>query len=259
MESKTENAHKKNDVRPDEASLQRLSEDRRFFKAVANYMANVLGIDRNTITEMLAKKIESRNVDQLVSEAVSRYFGFGPNANGGIGYAVDRRLDKTVDEYVRETMDRTCRGWIDRAVQLKCEEIAGVNGDRPVAFEPGTEKIPSLYKYPAAAYLELPLLQKLVGDWVRENLPVPARVNFTIKLNPSKEEAACIDFHQLKDGEADMLNPLRSEPGRYRAPSGACRIHQCGIEKLAAKFLGWDRIGRMVADSNGIAIFPPEI
>lgn len=258
MESKPENAHKKNDARPSEASLQRLSEDRRFFKAVANYMANVLGIDRNTITEMLAKKVESRNVDQLVSEAVCRYFGFGPNANGGIGYAVDSRLDKTVDQYVRETMDKTCRGWIDRAVQIKCEEIAGVNSSKDVAFEPGAEKVPSLYRYSAAAYVELPLLQKIAGDWIRNNLPMPARVNFTVKLNPSKEEAACIDFHGLKDEEADMLNPLRAEPGHYRAPYGACRIRQYGVEKLVAELLCWDRIGRMIADENGLAVFPPE-
>lgn len=242
-------------VKPDEASLQRLSEDRRFFKAVANYMANVLGIDRNAVTEMLAKKVESRNVDQLVSEMVCRYFGFGPDANN-IGYAVDKRIDKTVDQYVRETMDKTCRGWIDRAIQKKAEEIAGRSTDAV----PGTpiQPAPGLELYHNGAYLSRELLQKLAGDWIGANMPLPARLSYTVKLLQSGSEPAVLDIYNLKDGEADLLNPLREDPGHYRAASGACRVKFWGVKKLVSSMLGWPEIGRAVVDAEGIAVFPPE-
>lgn len=254
-----EAAHKKNEVRPSEASLQRMSDDRRFFKAVANYMANVLGVDRNAITGMLAKKVDSRNVDQLVSEAVAKYFGFGPNAAGGIKYAVNKRLDKTVDQYVRETMDRTCRGWIDRQVQIKVEEIAGLDAGKPAnAQRDPAEKRPELYRYSEGAYIGLPLLQKIAGDWIRNNMPVPARINYTVKLNPSADEAVCLDVYNLVNEEAELLNALRQEPVHPRVPCTASRVRQYGVAKLAAELLGWDRIGRIVADADGIAVFPPE-
>ncbi len=246
----------KSGVKPKEADLQRLSEDRRYFKAVSNYMANVLGIDRTAITEMLAKKVESRNVDQMVSEMVCRYFGFGPNANN-IGYAVDARIDKTVEQYVKETMDRTCRGWIDRAVQLKCEEIAGRT---PGHAEDGVpvQNAPGLELYGAGAYVGLGLLQKLAGDWLKANMPEPDRLDYTVKLLQSGSEPAVLDIYNLKDGEADMLNPLREDPGHYRAASGACRVKFWGVKKLIADMLGWNAIGRAVVDAEGMAVFPPE-
>ena len=257
MESNDRKTHKKNDVKPSEASLQRLSEDKRYFKAVANYMANVLGIDRNAITEMLAKKVDSRNVDQLVADMVCKYFGFGPNANS-IGYAVDKRIGQTIDEHVRETMDRTCRGWIDRAVQLKCEEIAGRTTGNAKDGVP-VQNAPGLELYQGSAYVSLGLLQKLAGDWIQENMPMPARLNYTVKLLQSGSEPAVLDIYNLKDDEADLLNPLREDPGHYRAASGACRIKSWGIKKLVADMLGWERIGRIVVDTDGMAVFPPEI
>lgn len=250
------NTHKKNFEKPAPEELTRLSEHRHFFRAVSNYMANVLKIDRTAVDEMLEKKVEARNVDALVSKMVAKYFGFGPDANG-LGYHVKKRIDETVDRYVRETMDKTCRGWIDREVQRKAEEIAGTG--RAPADMSKAPRVPNLEIYQGAAYAGITLIQKLAGDWIAANMPDPEHVRYTVKVMPSADVPVCIDLYNLRSGETDLLNTLRENPGHYRPVSGSARIDAYGVKKLLAEYLIWDSVGRIVPDRDGLAVFPEEI
>lgn len=88
--------------------------EKQLYKAVANYLGNELGVNRNYVDGILREKIEARNPEALVRQAVERYFRKGPS-----GY----RSEEIVRERVNQILDARIRRALDEGVQEQLDEI----------------------------------------------------------------------------------------------------------------------------------------
>lgn len=88
--------------------------EKQLYKAVANYLGNELGVNRNYVDGILREKIEARNPDALVRQAVERYFRKGPS-----GY----RSEEIVRERVNQILDARIRQALDEGVQEQLDEV----------------------------------------------------------------------------------------------------------------------------------------
>lgn len=88
--------------------------EKQLYKAVANYLGNELGVNRNYVDGILREKIEARNPEALVRQAVERYFKKGPS-----GY----RSEEIVRERVNQILDARIRQALDEGVQEQLDEV----------------------------------------------------------------------------------------------------------------------------------------
>lgn len=243
----------------------RLSDDKRYFKAVSNYMANVLGIDRNEISKMLAEKIEQRNVDQAVLETVQRYFGVGVN-----GYCVDgivkTKIDKLVEEHVKATLQKGASAWMDKLIQEKLEEMMdnerrgrldAVKNPTCTAGQRSYRPRPGQSVYNAGAYIEIRLIDAIIGQWLENNLG--RRPDFETKLRSDELAEAKILVRGICPEEARAFEELFPRSHRVDYYANTIIIGPFGVAHLIAKSLGWNEISRIVAGQDGVCVFPPEI
>lgn len=101
--------------------------EKQLYKAVANYLGNELGVDRNYVDGILREKIEARNPEALVRQAVERYFRKGPS-----GY----RSEEIVRERVNQILDARIRRALDEGVQEQLDEIIKRHVDAIVGGTP---------------------------------------------------------------------------------------------------------------------------
>lgn len=102
--------------------MQELSQ-KDVYKAVSQYLRE-LGIDRNYVENMLRQKIDARNPEDLVRQAVSKYF-----RRGSDGYdAAQIVLDKTrqvINETVRTAMRNGVQEQLDAVINEHVAQITG--------------------------------------------------------------------------------------------------------------------------------------
>lgn len=101
--------------------------EKQLYKAVANYLGNELGVNRNYVDGILREKIEARNPEALVRQAVERYFRKGPS-----GY----RSEEIVRERVNQILDARIRRALDEGVQEQLDEIIKRHVDAIVGGTP---------------------------------------------------------------------------------------------------------------------------
>lgn len=101
--------------------------EKQLYKAVANYLGNELGVNRNYVDGILREKIEARNPETLVRQAVERYFRKGPS-----GY----RSEEIVRERVNQILDARIRRALDEGVQEQLDEIIKRHVDAIVGGTP---------------------------------------------------------------------------------------------------------------------------
>lgn len=97
--------------------------EKQLYKAVANYLGNELGVDRNYVDRILREKIEARNPEALVRQAVERYFKKGPSGYRSeeivrerVNQILDARIRRALDEGVREQLDEVVKRHVDAIV-----------------------------------------------------------------------------------------------------------------------------------------------
>lgn len=237
-----------------------LSDDKRYYKAVSNYLANELGLDRNEIRKMLAEKIEARNVDQVVLEAVQHYFGFGVNALN-VGAHVKARVDQSVDEHVRTMFKNGAGAWIDKLVQDKLDLMAGnlAQSEIEAARHPAlTARRPNLDLYAGAAYLHRPLAENFIAAWLYEKTgrdPV-----FELQLRPGQPDwpIQC-RVKGLKTEDAPIFEGLKSPSGSCRIWGGETTMGETALKTIFARYLGWPEVARLIADRDGILALPARL
>lgn len=240
-----------------------LSDDKRYFKAVSNYMANVLGIDRNEIYKMLAEKIEARNVDQAVLEAVTRYFGFGPDGFGH-GSHVEDRLNRSVDQYVKEMFQKGAGAWMDRLIQERLEQMAGNDhvAARDRARDPDTKTAsrPGLYVYSTSVWLDLPTFNAMISEWIEKSLPARPHA-FTTQLRTKDKfwpHELTVNVKSLDKDELKVVDDVNESTTPSWPGWRDVNITDKAVKKILAQALGWPEVSRIVAGTDGVAVFPPE-
>lgn len=98
--------------------------EKQLYKAVANYLGNELGVNRNYVDDILREKIEARNPEALVRQAVERYFKKGPS-----GYRseeiVRERVNQILDARIRQALDEGVREQLDEIIKQHVDAIVG--------------------------------------------------------------------------------------------------------------------------------------
>lgn len=94
------------------------------YRAVSNYLANELGVDREFVAEMLDKKIDQRNPGQLVKEAVAAYLGVGHDAVNA-DYVAQTHLRDLVAAEVRAAMTDEMRAKLAAVVDAEIDRMTG--------------------------------------------------------------------------------------------------------------------------------------
>ena len=240
-----------------------MAADRRFFKAVSNYMANVLGIDRDEIYKMLAEKIDARNVDQMVLESVEKYFAVGHNAATGATDFVKRKISECVEEHVKTQLRKGAEAWMDGLVQQELDRMAG--NARLDALDAARRpnvagmRRPGLDLYAAGAWISLELLDNMIALWLVQNMPSmpddrPRK--FETELKPPRTGREITVRIECADKDARLLSALRPENDLPRAWSGRVPVSDYGVKKIIASSLGWPAVSRLVAGTDGVAAFP---
>ena len=95
--------------------------EKQIFKAVSQYLRE-LGIDRNYVDAVLREKIEARNPEELVRQAVCKYFNKGPDG----WRAEDFVLTKTkevVNETIKTAMASGVREQLDTVIDEHVRQI----------------------------------------------------------------------------------------------------------------------------------------
>lgn len=94
------------------------------YRQLSNYVANELGVNRTVILEMLATKIEQRNVDQLIKESVEAYFQVGHAAiNPALPTIIENVIRKRTDQLVHDAITREVQDIINQIVKNRVTEI----------------------------------------------------------------------------------------------------------------------------------------
>lgn len=248
---------------PSPEELMEMTADRRFFKAVSNYMANVLGIDRDEIYKMLAEKIDARNVDQMVLESVEKYFAVGHNAASGATGFVQDKIAKCVEEHVKAQFRKGAGAWMDGLVQQELDRMAG-NARLDALSAARTPNVtgirrPGLDLYAAGAWIDLKLLDNMISLWLAQNmppLPDDRPRKFETCLKPLRTGQEAVVHIECKAQEASLLAPLRPEDDPPRPWANMVSVGDYGVKKIIAASLGWPAVSRLVAGDDGIAAFP---
>lgn len=92
------------------------------YRAVSNYLSNELGIDRNYIEALLEKKIDERNPEQLVLDAISKYFNKGPNG-WRCEDIVRERVNAVIDKHVGFAMESGVKQQLQSTIQEHVQQI----------------------------------------------------------------------------------------------------------------------------------------
>lgn len=248
---------------PSPEELMEMTGDRRFFKAVSNYMANVLGIDRNEISRMLAEKIDARNVGQMVLETVEKYFSTGVNAAPAATDFVKRKISECVEEHVKAQFRKGAGAWMDGLVQQELDRMAGnARLDAlSAARRPNITGMrrPGLDLYAAGAWIGLKLLDNMIALWLAQNMPAMPDGNprkFETELKPPRTGHEVTVRIECADKDARLLSALRPENDPPRSWSGRVPVSDYGVKKIIASSLGWPAVSRLVAGTDGVAAFP---
>ena len=224
--------------------------DRRFFKAVCNYMANGLKLDRDAVRGIVEKKVESMGVEALVERCVTKYFGFGPDAHSAEDWT-RARIGKAVDRYVEQKLASGMGSWLDRTIQAHMDQIAGSTGTGtvPVRRRPGLES------WKGALLLDSRLVNACVGEWLLANIDGNGSLSFCLDLESG--DGPCVKLEHLDDGSMGALNALRKAPGRYATFLGEASIDAYMLSRLLETQLGLPSgaIGRITAVPGGLAAF----
>lgn len=183
--------------------------DRRFFKAVCNYMSNVLKMDAEAIRKIIGEKVESMGVEALVERHVKRYFGFGPDAHSADSW-FRARIDKVVDGYIKDAMEHGMKEWMDVQIQHRMDQIAGC------AAKPAAKTVnrPGLTSYAGAMALNKSLINCCIGDWLEASMPESER-KAVYTLDLESKASPCVMLQRIGNEGMDALNALRKAPGRY--------------------------------------------
>lgn len=248
---------------PSTEELMGMTSDRRFFKTVSNYMANVLGIDRDEIYKMLAEKIDARNVDQMVLESVERYFTVGHDAASGATDFVRRKISECVEDHVKAQFRKGAGAWMDGLIQGELDRMAG--NARLDALDKARRpnvtgmRRPGLDLYAAGAWVDLKLLDNMVALWLAQNMPPMPEDRprkFETDLKPLRTGQEAVVRIECKSQEAGLLAPLRPANDPPRPWANMVSVGDYGVKKIIAASLGWPAVSRIVAGEDGVAAFP---
>lgn len=244
---------------PEEKDMRRA-----VYKAVRNYIANELGLDRNEIRKILDERIAARNPEQLIKESVERYFHTGHDAFQA-GDAVKRQVTKTVDEYVAKEMQSGARPYLDSLIQERVDEITGRLGNKAPALPGVPGRRANATYFAGAALVDRTLAKYAFAQWIERTFDTSGdrKIAFRINENPNPYCSWSVTLDGLRPSDQAGLDTLRpyctDTQLMFHHLSGAGQsvtLPTAACEKILSNELGWFEIDRTYPCPDGLLVLP---
>lgn len=187
------------------------------YKAVSNYLSNELGIDRNYVDRVIAGKIEARNVEAQVRQAVAAYFHKGPTGWRADDFVRDA-IKAEIDKHVQAQLKSGAGTYLNALIQQHVDQICAASGAaRPVpGNEDAIEAQPGIDIYRTAVVMSQPAVDQAMADW------------------------ADLKFTRTDPGKVKLKSVQETDHVRYEL-SGLRYGHPDDLMELAAGLSGSDR------------------
>lgn len=247
-------------TRPSDQELAKISDDKRFFLAVSNYMANVLGVDRTYLSELIDEKLSQRNIEQAILEHVQRYFRVGVN-----GMAADRvvmnKIDQLVTNYVTKELQNGAAEEIDKMVQNQIARIAAAIAPEQDDPEPEYRPMPGGSQVcDQVVWLDRDVIRSWIRKWLAEAFPGQDPISFSVWLRPAAGNDISIVFTLRNASDTSRFQPYFTS-GRSSAygtePNLELTLRDQDAAALLAGIAHID-LARMLADAQGVALIPKQ-
>lgn len=247
-------------TRPSDQELARISDDKRFFLAVSNYMANVLGVDRAYLAEPIDEKLSQRNIEQAILERVQRYFRVGVNGMSADRVARDK-IDQLITNYVTKELQNGAAGEIDRMVQNQIARIAAAITPEQDDPEPAYRPMPGGSRvYDQVVWLDRETIRSWIRKWLAEAFPGREPMPFAIWLRPAAGNDISVSFELQDATDEDQFRPYMTSGRSSSRKAGPALELVLRDQDAAALLAGIAHINlaRMLADDQGVALIPKQ-
>lgn len=188
------------------------------YKAVRNYMANELGLDRSEVEKILREQIQARNPGQLVKEAVAAYFHTGRDAYRAGEYVQDE-IRSSVRAEVRRLIEKDASGHVSLLVQDTVDRLYAAAGE-PLDGQ-ARAAVPGMEPRSRAALVTKELAVKAIRDAVGDGYDVelavsrnPADLSPFARLSPITRENEKASLDAVRPYLKDPAAPPAEWAGR---------------------------------------------
>lgn len=247
-------------TRPSDRELARISDDKRFFLAVSNYMANVLGVDRAYLAELIDEKLSQRNIEQAILEHVQCYFRVGINGMSADRVARDK-IDQLVTNYVTKELQNGAAEEIDKMVQNQIARIAAAVAPEQDSPEPEYRLMPGGGQVcDQVVWLDRETIRSWIRKWLAEAFPGREPMPFAIWLRPAAGNDISVSFELQDAADEDRFRPYMASGRSSSRKAGPALELVLRDQDAAALLAGIARIdlARMLADAQGVALIPKQ-
>lgn len=208
------------------------------YKAVRNYMANELGLNRSEVEKILREQIQARNPAQLVKEAVASYFHMGRDAYRAGEYVQDE-IRSAVRAEVRRLIEKDASGHVSLLVQNTVDRLYAAAGE-PMD-KPPKAAVPGMEPRSHAVLVTKGLAVKAVRDAVGGECDIELAVSKN-PSDPSPFARLSPVTHDNEKAVLDAIRPYLKDPAAPPTEWDGCLIldkHTLG-NILSRELTGWD-------------------